>query len=171
MLETFINVVSDIILKPCTRVTYKTQTAAKKQPSENMAIIDLEFVQPPTINVREEYLIYDTVAMISAIGGTMGLCIGILFYNIMGTGLNWLQFWVNWQKKQNKECQKIFERTNSIAPSNISSLADMKKELIQELSKEMLKETKRDLSILKAEVDNLKKGLQQIKRQLIIETR
>ena len=88
MMETAINVVSDVTLKPCTRVTYKTQTATMKQPSENMAIFDLEFVQPPTINVREEYLIYDTVAMISAIGGTMGLCIGISFYNIMGTGLD-----------------------------------------------------------------------------------
>ena len=31
------------------------------------------------VTVKEEYVIYDAVAMISAIGGTMGLCIGFSF--------------------------------------------------------------------------------------------
>ena len=39
----------------------------------------MQFVAPPLVTVKEEYVIYDAVAMISAIGGTMGLCIGFSF--------------------------------------------------------------------------------------------
>ena len=35
-----------------------------------------------SVSVEEEYLIYDFVAMISAIGGTMGLCIGFSFTEV-----------------------------------------------------------------------------------------
>ena len=36
---------------------------------------------PKRVSVNEEYLIYDFVAMISAIGGTLGLCIGFSFFD------------------------------------------------------------------------------------------
>ena len=39
----------------------------------------MQLVAPPLVTVKEEYVIYDAVAMISAIGGTMGLCIGFSF--------------------------------------------------------------------------------------------
>ena len=39
----------------------------------------MQLVAPPLMTVKEEYVIYDAVAMISAIGGTMGLCIGFSF--------------------------------------------------------------------------------------------
>ena len=34
---------------------------------------------PPRVHVEDEYLIYDLLAMISSIGGTLGLCIGFSF--------------------------------------------------------------------------------------------
>ena len=34
--------------------------------------------------VKEEYLIYDTVSMISVVGGFMGLCVGFSFYDTSG---------------------------------------------------------------------------------------
>ena len=33
--------------------------------------------------VNEEYLIYDTITMISSVGGTLGMCIGFSFTNII----------------------------------------------------------------------------------------
>ena len=42
----------------------------------------MQLVAPPLVTVKEEYVIYDAVAMISAIGGTMGLCIGFSFSDI-----------------------------------------------------------------------------------------
>ena len=40
------------------------------------------------MKVFEEYLIFDLVAMISAIGGTLGLCTGFSFSGVAGTMLN-----------------------------------------------------------------------------------
>ena len=48
------------------------------------------FPSPPKIDVHEEYLIYDVVAMVSSIGGTLGLCIGFSFYDLSKTFLGWL---------------------------------------------------------------------------------
>ena len=111
--------------------------------------------------------------MISAIGGTMGLCIGISFYNIIGTGLDWLPFGIDWQRSQDTKSQTIFTKTNSIAQANISSLADMKKELIQELSKEILEKSRRDLSNFKAEVglDIEEKLVQELSTKIFKETK
>ena len=48
------------------------------------------FVAPQMVQVKEEYFIYDWIAMVSATGGTMGLCIGLSFYSIGSATLNWL---------------------------------------------------------------------------------
>ena len=42
----------------------------------------MQFSNPPKVRVKEEYLLFDMVTMISAIGGTMGLCIGFSFGDI-----------------------------------------------------------------------------------------
>ena len=161
-LKTTHNIVSDVLLKPCIKVTYKPQIKRSKLLPENMVLLRLEFVEPLTINVREEYLIYDTVAMISAIGGTLGLFIGISFYNIAGTAMDWLQYRVNWWKSHYKKSQPIFMKTSSIGHANISSLADIEEKLIQKVSTKILNKTGGKFSSLKAEVDDLKKRVEQI---------
>ena len=40
------------------------------------------FTKPSKTTVKEEYLIYDLVSMISAIGGTMSLCAGLNFLRL-----------------------------------------------------------------------------------------
>ena len=47
----------------------------------NQVKFDMKF-STKFVTVKEEYLIYDAVAMISAIGGTMGLCIGFSFTEV-----------------------------------------------------------------------------------------
>ena len=50
----------------------------------------LEFAIPPRVSVREEYLIYDSVALISAIGSTLGIFIGFSFGGISGQILKFI---------------------------------------------------------------------------------
>ena len=53
--------------------------------------------------VKEEYLIYDTVSMISVVGGFMGLCVGFSFYETSGTLLRGLEFLLKWKRKFRKK--------------------------------------------------------------------
>ena len=57
---------------PCTKVHYHIQAKFDHPIEPSEAILHLTFDPHRTI-VREEYLIYDMVAVVSAIGGTMGL--------------------------------------------------------------------------------------------------
>ena len=69
----------EILLRPCTKVSYKVEASTYPSLSEgNKATFWVKF-SSQTVAVKEEYLIYDLVTMISAIGGTMGLCIGFSF--------------------------------------------------------------------------------------------
>ena len=58
------------------------------------------FAYPPKVEVREEYLIYDAVAFVSSIGGTLGLCIGISFYNLSNVLLKWLKIGIEHAQKR-----------------------------------------------------------------------
>ena len=65
---------------------------------------------PPKVTVFEEYLIYDFVTMISAIGGTMGLCVGFSFFDIMGLLLKLFEKITNrWKKASNVDDSFVME--------------------------------------------------------------
>ena len=81
--------------KPCTKLQYKQDAStdvydyyddAINNVPKNQVKFGIQFVNPPRVSVKEEYIIYDSVAMISAIGGTMGLCIGFSFSGIVRSG-------------------------------------------------------------------------------------
>ena len=38
--------------------------------------------------VKEEYLMYDYVGLVSSVGGTLGICVGISFYGVIETILD-----------------------------------------------------------------------------------
>ena len=71
---------------------------------------------PPEMTVKEEYLIYDMVSMISAIGGTMGLCVGFSFNDISSFVLDQMNAAINWAKsaKTNHENVKVIARVEPI---------------------------------------------------------
>ena len=82
------NTSKDIIENPCTKVQYKiTNSHYSGKYPDNIVYFKLTFVSPE-MKVFEEYLIFDFVAMISAIGGTLGLCTGFSFSGVTGTMLN-----------------------------------------------------------------------------------
>ena len=68
--------------QPCTKLQYKIDTSSWNG-QENEAAIEMRFVIPRKVTVHEMYLLYDLVATIGAIGGTLGLCIGLSFYDIV----------------------------------------------------------------------------------------
>ena len=49
--------------------------------------------------MKEEYVIYDFVAMVSAVGGTMGLCIGFSFVTVSNCLLNYMQLGIHFLNK------------------------------------------------------------------------
>ena len=65
--------------KPCTKVSYQTKTTGPYPTGQNMATFFVFLGYPYEIIVNEEYYLYDLISVISAIGGTMGLCIGFSF--------------------------------------------------------------------------------------------
>ena len=45
----------------------------------------------PYVTIKEEYLLFDTVAIISATGGSLGLFLGLSCYSTILTGFEWLE--------------------------------------------------------------------------------
>ena len=78
-------------IKPCTKVEYKVERNMQNGPKTNEAKFKMVYSHPPKVQVKEEYLIYDTLALVSSIGGTMGICIGVSFYNVLNVLLTWLE--------------------------------------------------------------------------------
>ena len=83
-------------IKQCKKLQYKAisnEHADKKDSEErNQANFRMIFAnREAKVQVKEEYLIYDGVAMISAIGGTLGLCIGFSFYDLSSKLMFWLE--------------------------------------------------------------------------------
>ena len=75
---------------PCTKLDYKVETRADSLSSGNEARFQVYF-DPPRVAVSEEYLIFDLVAMVSAIGGTLGLCIGFSFTDVISSALKFME--------------------------------------------------------------------------------
>ena len=64
---------------PCTKLEYRVKTVGPYKHTSDGASFKIILTKPYISIVNEEYLIFDAVAMISAIGGTLGLCIGFSF--------------------------------------------------------------------------------------------
>ena len=69
-------------MKPCTKLQYPKESQHKVSNPNFRAEFALSFGKPALVAVKEEYLIYDLVSMIGAIGGTLGLCIGFSFVEV-----------------------------------------------------------------------------------------
>ena len=75
--------------EPCTKVDYEIKWDLYKNETEKEAHFELKRSHPAKVHVKEEYLIYDNVALVSSIGGTLSLCIGISFYNLYTILRDW----------------------------------------------------------------------------------
>ena len=90
---------TDPTSKPCQRLQYTGVFTGIYGALTSMNRIEytIYLKDPPMMTVKEEYLIYDYVGLISSVGGTLGICVGISFYGIsedmvgcMVGGINWI---------------------------------------------------------------------------------
>ena len=70
--------------KPCIKLQYsgKAQSFSSGKNRQNIIEFKYRLDDFKSVTVHEEYLIFDSVAMIGSIGGTLGLCIGFSFANV-----------------------------------------------------------------------------------------
>ena len=77
--------------KACTKILYKTSSNLFKGEPLNKAGYQIQFASPPKVKVREEYLVYGMLELISSVGGTFGLCVGFSFYNLVNVIIGWIK--------------------------------------------------------------------------------
>ena len=109
--EVFAMTTDMVVERPCTKLQYKVKNTQNAFSEKNLNLVSfkISFV-PPKVTVFEEYLIYDFVTMIGAIGGTMGLCVGFSFFDIMGLLLKLFEKITNrWKKASNVDDSLVME--------------------------------------------------------------
>ena len=55
----------------------------KKEDFNRTSVVEYNFKQPETMTVQTEFLVYDMTTLIGSIGGTLGMCIGFSFMNVV----------------------------------------------------------------------------------------
>ena len=70
--------------------------------AKRMALFRLSFNEAG-VRVHEQYLLFDSVAMVSAIGGTMGLCISLSFSGVASSLMGFIQQIVNFKLQGTKK--------------------------------------------------------------------
>ena len=94
-------------LEPCNRIEYRAETQTSGLQSKgNKVTFYLRMESSRKVKIYEEYLIYDLVSMIGAIGGTLGLCIGFSFNDVCNFLLNHLESGIGSCQNGNKLSQR-----------------------------------------------------------------
>ena len=88
---------------------YKTVHTLNGNEDQNRATFTIDFLDPPVVAVKEEYLVYDGVAMISSVGGLLGISVGISFHGLSDVILGYLQAIFDWATRQKSGDSKITE--------------------------------------------------------------
>ena len=119
----------------------------------NMAVFFTKF-NTLKVSVKEQYLIYDVVALISSIGGTLGICIGFSFVDTINTLLSYVQMGI--------DCIKARRQTNQSSPLGSVKRKDKTTVLRPE---SMLCECKCDCSMLVSHLSKRILDLEKDKRK------
>ena len=141
--------------KPCTKVSFHTLTSVYHGWTKPNQVKFFVTFSPPEITVKEEYLIYDLVSMISAIGGTMGLCVGFSFNDISNFLLERAETAINWTKSGKSNNENVGGNTTRVDPTtNESGTKEIEKENSSNQKLEF------ELSILKTKILALEKVIE-----------
>ena len=98
-----------VLKKPCTKLQYRVEIKDTTKSTFSFHSV-LFHADIDTVAVKEEYVIYDMVQMIGAIGGTMGLCIGFSFKEVYSFFLVVLEAGLNRIQKKNSTKNQISPR-------------------------------------------------------------
>ena len=84
-----------VLKKACTKLQYSnTLVRSTFKYFFNKISFKVNFPNPPETVVKEEYLLFDLISMIGAVGGTLGLCIGFSFMEVAGSIMELLEIGV-----------------------------------------------------------------------------
>ena len=101
-----------IVKRPCTKVQYRAQ--GSPWTHTNHTAFHLIFAPPPMLIVKEEYLIYDILALIGAVGGTMGICIGVSFADLFRYLFNSIYLSMKRAKQNRRRMLWIFQQSQKV---------------------------------------------------------
>ena len=121
--DEIISEAGEVILKePCTKLQYRVEGSTYPNIfKSNKAIFSFQFGSR-AVRVKEQYIVYDAVAMISAIGGTMGLCIGFSFNDTINFLLSYLEVGINcWKRLRQRNSKKTIQEKINMANPNEGS--------------------------------------------------
>ena len=86
----------EIIIKPCKKLFYFGRVMRPSQTkTQNTSHLWYHFTPPGNLIVHEEYLVFDMISLISSVGGTLGLCIGFSFANLVTYAMTFLKQLLN----------------------------------------------------------------------------
>ena len=119
---------------PCTKLQYemtsKNQDIVKQKDMMQFQIM----FWPPTVKTYEEYLVYDMIAMISAIGGTMGLCIGFSFTDFARTTLKLIEKAI-YHLSRNRMDDRIIQPTQHFPKGVTKQVQPVSQDINQQMDK------------------------------------
>ena len=106
------------------------------------------FMSPARVSVKEEYLVYDLVSVISTLGGTMGLFIGFSFTGLSSGTLSLMErFQMRMSKLKKSEPHKKRAHVEALDQSIPLTEADLtrlelklRSTLIKSMKREMISE-------------------------------
>ena len=143
------------MVKPCTKLSYKTETNTYRGDNQNQVKCKFMFAQPSKVQVKEEYVIFDTITFISSVGGTLGLCIGFSFYTLTGALIDWSEigFGQLSRRRLNKQLQK--ER-NKVEVAPVGSPTFYSSEMTKELIKNIIQDEEFEKKLKELTKNNLR---------------
>ena len=134
--------------KPCTKLQYKyDSTVWKSSPHDNQAKFEVKFLSPARVKVKEEYLIYNLVSMISAVGGTMGLCIGFSFTQVSSFLLECMELGIIRMQQSNIQDSGILRKNETVTKRIV--IEDVKDLIQSEVKNQLEKHEERLFALQK----------------------
>ena len=103
----------NVTTKPCTLLQYKVRNYQEDfQMGYDARLTSFAIAfDSPHVSVKEEYLIYDMVAMVSAIGGTLGLFVGFSFSEMASSILKRTQVFIARFKENKRKVDPTLVKT------------------------------------------------------------
>ena len=131
-LDAIENIKRGIIKKPCTKIEYSSfnQNTVIEANSNKTIQFEFGFSYPEVVQVYEEVLLFDEIAMISSIGGTLGLCIGFAFTNISRSLISYAKMISDWIQSKSNNDVAFNDSENDAEESNVE-----KEEKVEELTR------------------------------------
>ena len=119
--------------KPCTVLQYRG-SSTKFKTSNNTANFWYRFYGKGShVDVKEEYLILDLVAMVGSVGGTLGLCIGFSFSDCFG-------FFTNQFTQIIRRLKKVRDEENATDYATKEEVNELREVLLKSVKSEILRD-------------------------------